>query len=287
MPKTLVTCDSTIAISPEKAKEYGLRVLPLNVIVDNVEYHDNVDIDYLKLAKMMRAGSVIKTSTPTPYEIEKFFDQLFKEGYEKIVHFTISSKLSSMFDLFTNICHEKYGDKVIIVDSKSVMNFMLSSVLNCKQLIEEKGYTPEDAVEEIKKHVTDVEVVFIPESLTYLKRGGRVSPTVAFIGNIIGLKPVLCFNDGALEKIGVTRNVKATMKEAALKFAALHKDPKIYKISIVAVDANEALVEFIHQIVKEYLPDFECTVDGFSVNVEAHAGPGTIGMIIHRKNNVY
>ena len=109
MSKTIVTCDSTIAISPEKAKEYGLKVLPLNVIVDNVEYHDGVDINYEKLASMMRDNGVIKTSTPTPYEIEAFFDNIFAEGYEKIVHFTISSKLSSMFDLFTNICKEKYS----------------------------------------------------------------------------------------------------------------------------------------------------------------------------------
>ncbi|MCH5180892.1 MAG: DegV family protein [Erysipelotrichales bacterium] len=283
MIKTIVTCDSTIAISPEKAKEYDLRVLPLNVIVDNVEYHDGVDINYIELAKMMRDGKVIKTSTPTPYEIEQFFDKLFEEGYEKIVHFTISSKLSSMFDLFTNTCQNKYGDKVVIVDSLSVMSFMLTSVLTAKKLIEKDNMPIEKALEIVKANISDFEVVFIPESLTFLKRGGRISPAVAFFGNLIGLKPVLGFVDGAITKIGTTRNIKVTLKETALRYAEMKKDPEIYKVAIASVDANPALIEFIEKLVKEYLPEYECTTDGFSVNVEAHAGPGTIALIMERK----
>ncbi len=284
MSKTIVTCDSTIAISPEKAKEYGLKVLPLNVIVDNVEYHDGVDINYEKLASMMRDNGVIKTSTPTPYEIESFFDKIFAEGYEKVVHFTISSKLSSMFDLFTNICKEKYGDKVIVVDSMSVMSFMLNNVLTAKELIEE-GAEPEQIPELLKDRINDIEVVFIPESLTFLKRGGRVSPAVALIGNLIGLKPVLGFKDGGIIKIGTTRNIKSTLKETAIKFKEMKKDPEKYDISIAYVDTNPAVVEFAQKMVEEYLPEYECHMDGFSVNVEAHTGPGTITIIMKRKVN--
>ena len=97
MSKTIVTCDSTIAISPEKAKEYGLKVLPLNVIVDNVEYHDGVDINYEKLASMMRDNGVIKTSTPTPYEIESFFDKIFAEDTKKL--FTLQFLVNSLLCL--------------------------------------------------------------------------------------------------------------------------------------------------------------------------------------------
>ena len=55
----------------------------------------------------MRGGSKIQTSTPTPYEIETYFDKIFAAGYDKVIHFTISSKLSSMFSLFTLSCREK------------------------------------------------------------------------------------------------------------------------------------------------------------------------------------
>ncbi|MCH5172146.1 MAG: DegV family protein [Erysipelotrichales bacterium] len=283
MNKTIVTCDSTIAILPEMAKKYDLKVLPLNVIVDNIEYHDGVDINYLELAKMMREGHIVKTSTPTPYEIENFFDKLFEEGYEKIVHFTISSKLSSMFDLFTNACRNKYSDKVVIVDSLSVMSFMLTSVLTAKKLIEKDEMPINEALEIVKKNIGDFDVTFIPESLTYLKRGGRINPAIAFFGNLIGLKPVLGFKDGAITKIGTTRNVKITLKETVIRLAEIKKDPEIYKVSIAAVDTNPALIEFIEKLIKEYLSEYEYSINGFSVNVEAHTGPGTIALILERK----
>ena len=285
MTKIAVTCDSTISISLEKAKEYGIKVLPLNVIVDNVEYHDGVDIDSDKLAKMMRDGGVIKTSTPTPYEIELFFDSIFAEGYDRIIHFTISSKLSSMFALFTNICQEKYKNKVVVIDSKSVMSFMLANVLTAKELVKQGNLSVEEIVLKIQERLTDSEVVFIPESLTYLKRGGRVPPAVCLIGNLIGIKPVLAFVDGAIEKLGTTRNIKATLKEYANKFAEMKKDPDKYAISIASVDTNPAMVEYAKKLVCETLPDYEYSLDTLAVNVEAHTGPGTIALILYRKVN--
>ena len=138
MKKILISCDSTCALPRDEAKKIGLPILPLNVIVDGVEYHDGIDIDPDQLNQMMRGGKSIKTSTPTPVEIDNFFDQIFKEeDPDVIIHFTISSKLSSMFNLFTNHCKERYGDKVVVVDSLSVCVYMLNHVLTAKKLAEE------------------------------------------------------------------------------------------------------------------------------------------------------
>jgi hypothetical protein len=92
-------------MSKSKIDELGLNVIPLNTIADGVEYHDTVDIDAEKLCELMRKGAKISTSTPTIGEIEEYFDRLFEESKaDVIIHFTISSKLSSMFSLFTTVC---------------------------------------------------------------------------------------------------------------------------------------------------------------------------------------
>ena len=91
--KIAISSDSTCAISQANAKEMGIYILPLNVIVDVKEYHDDIDINSEKLNKLMRGGSKIQTSTPTPFEIENYFDTIFAQGYDKVIHFTISSKL--------------------------------------------------------------------------------------------------------------------------------------------------------------------------------------------------
>ena len=114
--KIIVSCDTTIAMSKSKIDELGLNVIPLNTIADGVEYHDTVDIDAEKLCELMRNGAKISTSTPTIGEIEEYFDRLFEESKaDVIIHFTISSDLSSMFSLFTTVCEERYGDKVKVI----------------------------------------------------------------------------------------------------------------------------------------------------------------------------
>lgn len=279
--KILVTSDSTCALDRQEAEKIGLPILPLNVIVNGVEYHDGIDINTDTLCKMMRDGAVIKTSTPTPYEIETFFDAQFAKGYDHIIHFTISSKLSSMFELFTSQCHEKYGDRVTVIDSLTVCQFMLDHVFTAMEMVKE-GKGVEDIKEALKDRINTEDVRFIPESLTFLKNGGRISPTIAFVGNMIGLKPVLILKDGAIEKEGTTRNMKKTIDELLHKFENMNLDAKTWHIVILQFDTDEKMIEFVLARIKEVLPDFEAVLAPISINVCAHAGPGTIGVGISR-----
>lgn len=282
MKKIAVTSDSTCALSRVDAAKIGLEILPLNVIVDNIEYHDGIDIDLDKLAKMMRGGSVIKTSTPTPYEIETFFDSVFAKGYDEIIHFTISSKLSSMFELFTTKCKEKYGDKVLIIDSRAVCVYMLNHVLTARKWVEE-GFSKEEIGEKIKERISTEDLTFIPETLTYLKRGGRISPTVALIGNLIGIKPILKFVDGGIDKDSTTRNIKKSLHDLALLKKKENYDPEHIAIDIVTFDTRQTLVDFTYDLFKTEFPNFDINISSLSINVGAHTGPGTIGVGFHHK----
>lgn len=275
--KILVTSDSTCALERKEAEKIGLPILPLNVIANGVEYHDGVDIFPDQLNQLMRGGAVIKTSTPTPYEIETFFDEQFAKGVDHIIHFTISSKLSSMFDLFTHFCQDKYGEKVTVIDSRSVCTYMLNHVLAAKHLAEQ-GKSVDEIKAALQKRISSEEIFFLPESLTYLKNGGRISPAVALIGNLIGMKPVLALQDGAIEKKGTTRNVKKEIEEQLKSFAKKGCDPKQWEVHIVVFDTDPKLVDYTTHKIHELLPGFEVQCTPISINVCAHAGPGTIGV---------
>ena len=283
MAKIIVTSDSTCAMPRDIASSIGLNILPLNVIVNGVEYHDGIDIDLNKLCLMMREGADIKTSTPTPYEIESFFDGVFAKGADHIIHFTISHCLSSMFDLFTNICKEKYGNKVTVIDSLNVCSAMLQLVFTAKKMAEE-GYSVNEIVDEIELRKSEqLPIFFIPETLTYLKRGGRISPAVAAIGNFIGMKPVLSVKNGSLDKETTTRNIKKTLSERVDQIVLMKLDPSIYQIDILQCDTNDSLLQWLKEVVKNKLPEFVCEISNLSINVCAHAGPGTIGIAINKK----
>lgn len=273
--KIAISSDSTCSISQIQSKELGIYILPLNVIVDGNEYHDDVTINQEQLKTMMRNGSKIQTSTPTPYEIETYFDKIFAEGYDKVIHFTISSKLSSMYSLFTITCKEKYGDKIEVIDSLGVCSFMGNLVKRAKRLVDE-GVSFEETVEEVKSYINKDELYFVPESLTFLKNGGRVSPTVALIGNMLGIKPLLRFHDGEILKQGTVRTYRKAVNEILELFKEKDLNPKDFEFHVIEFDSMNAAEEVV-DIIKKAYPDFDIIITPISINVCAHCGPGTVG----------
>ena len=280
--KIAISSDSTLSISLAEAKERGLFVMPLNVIVDGREYHDNIDISREELTAFMRAGSRISTSTPTPVEIEEYFNKIFAEGYEEIVHFTISSKLSSMFELFSLTCANLFGDKITIIDSKSLCSFMANHVFEAKRLADE-GLSRAAIFEAISKRIASEYVIFVPESLTFLKNGGRVSPAVAAIGNWIRLKPILFFQNGEIGKKGATRHLKKAIEEELIELKKKGYDAKKYSLDILQFDTAKSNIELMNHLIEKNFPGFEVNLRPLAINVCAHTGPGTIGVGLNLK----
>lgn len=272
-----ISTDSTLAIRQKEAQLLGIFVMPLNVIIDGKEYHDDIDINNEDLEKYMRENRKISTSTPPPSEIEEHFNNIFAQGYEQIVHFTISSKLSSMFDLFTRTCQELYGDKVLVLDSSSVCHFMANHVLAAKKWRDE-GASLAEIGEKFKARVNTEYALFIPESLTYLKNGGRVSPAVALLGNFIGLRPILTFENGGIGKKGTTRNLKKALLEQMDDFKAKGFSPDKYTIEILQFATSRINLEIVQSFLKTNFAEYEINIRPISINVCAHAGPGTIGV---------
>ena len=193
--KIAVSTDTSSTINLELAKELGIHVFPLNVIINGEEFLDGISIDQDKLNTEMRAGKVIKTSTPPPMDVINYFTKIFEEGYDRVIHFTISSKLSSMNNLFNNISNDYFEGKVVVIDSYSLATVMLSHVLLAYEEVN-KGTEIETIKEMIESRKNNDFLCFVPENLTALKNGGRISPAVATIANFIGVVPVLTFNNG-------------------------------------------------------------------------------------------
>ncbi len=279
--KIAISADSTASITQKEAKEMGIFILPLNVIVDGKEYHDDISINQDTLKDMMRGGSKITTSTPTIHEIHTYFDNIFAKGYEKVVHLTISSKLSSMYELFVVTCKEKYGDKVTVIDSLIGCSFMGNMVRKAKKLANE-GKGVKEIKDEVLTYINKTDVYFIPESLTFLKRGGRVSPVVAAIGNLLQVKPVLKFYDGEIIKFETTRNTKKGFSRIFDMLKKANHDPKEYELHIADFDSTK-YIDYVVEEAKKIFPEFNIVRTPIAINVCAHAGPGTIGIGMTKK----
>ena len=281
--KILISTDTSCIINYDFLKKYELSVFPLNVIINGEEFLDGVTINQEELKIAMRSGKKIQTSTPPLGEVEEYFEKLLQKGYDHIIHFTISSKLSSMNELFNNVASKNYPGKVTVIDSLSVSTPMLSLVLTAYEMAK-AGNSVEEIVSAVEKKKNNWAVVFIPENLTALKNGGRISPTIAAIGNTIGIKPVIYLVDGKLEKAEMTRKVKLAFMQHADKFTEKYS-PKDYDYSFVSFDAVESTYNYLYDYIQQKVGEDKVVKGLIPINVCAHCGPGTVAILTSRKIN--
>lgn len=281
--KVLISADSSCLINPEITKKNNISLLPLNVIVDGEEYLDGISINHSELNEYMLQNKVIKTSTPPPGVVIDYFEKLFEKGYDKIIHFTISSKLSSMYSLFTNIAEEYFPGKVIVIDSYSGSALMLSHALFAKEEVE-KGTDIETICKLVEERKKDNLIWLIPKNLTTLKNGGRISPAIAAMGNMLGLKPVLTFQDGQLAKGAMTRSMKKVFFEKIDEVYNTHP-VRDYDYTIISFEGDNNVIKLLKDYINKYAPNYNVIEGTIPINISAHCGPGTLGLLVTPKIN--
>ena len=281
--RTLISTDTSCLINYEVLNKYEISVFPLNVIVDGEEYLDGITINQEQLKDAMRSNKKIKTSTPPLGEVVSYFENLFAKGYEHIIHFTISSKLSSMNQLFNNVAKEYFPGKVTIIDSYGLTVTMLSHVFFAYDEVQ-KETAVEEIIKKIEDRKTDNCIVFVPENLVALKNGGRISPAIAVIGDVLGIKPLISLTDGELKKEGMIRNIKKTFADK-INTSISTLPPQDYDYTILSFDANQATLQYIEAFANEKIKENNVIKGIIPINVCAHCGPGTIGLVISKKIN--
>ncbi len=281
--KTLISTDTSAVLNYDVFKKNELSVFALNVIIDGEEFLDGLTIDQKSLCDAMRSGKNIKTSTPPLGGVIEYFENLFEQGYDQIIHFTISSKLSSMNDLFKNVATNNFPGKLFVVDSYALSTIMLSQVLFASEEIK-KGRPVEEIIKDLEEFKKQSKVVFVPENLTALRNGGRISPTIAIIGNMLGIKPVISLSDGELKKEGTTKQVRKLLIESVATMQDTYPIDK-FDYTLVNFDAKEEVLSYVSNAISEIIGKGNLIEAILPINVCAHCGPGTIGLVVSKKIN--
>lgn len=281
--RILVSTDTSCLTAQNQLKNLEISLFPLNIIIDGEEFLDGVTITQDQVKDAMRSGKNIKTSTPPLGDIIEYFEKLFAKGYDHIIHFTISSKLSSMYDLFCNVTKQNFAGKVTVIDAYSLSSVMLSQVLYAYDEAK-KGSDVSDIVKSIEASKGDNYAVCVPENLTALKNGGRISPAVALIGNAIGIKPVIVLKDGELQKDSMTRRTRKTFVEK-IDFVKGKFPIDKYDYIVLNFDAKAEEVDYIFAYAESVFGTGTVMRGIIPVNVCAHCGPGTIGLVVSPRIN--
>ncbi len=183
-----------------------LTVLPMCIRFGDEEYQDGIDLSTQEFyEKLIESDQLPSTSLISPGTFADAFKAAVDAG-EQVVVITIAGKLSGTYQS-AMLAAADYGDDVFVVDSKNVATAEQILVLRGLELIGQ-GLPAREIAKQLEQEREKIHIVALLDTLEYLKKGGRISSAVAFVGGALNLKPVVTCKDGVVSMIGKARGSK-------------------------------------------------------------------------------
>ena len=284
--KVAIVTNSKSGITQEEAKNTGIYVLPMPFMMDGQTYFEDISLTQDKFYEKLKEGADISTSQPSPGDILDLWNRLLEE-YDQVVHIPMSSGLSSSCHTAMMLADEDYEGRVFVVNNQRISVTQRQSVMDAK-ILQESGKTGGEIKEYLEKTKMDSTIYITVDTLSYLKKGGRITPAAALLGSFLRIKPVLTIQGEKLDAFAKARTMKQakTIMVTALKKDLQERfgDPKAVHIQLAVAHTQnlEAAEEFVREL-KEIFPETgEILMDPLSLSVSCHIGPGSLALAASR-----
>lgn len=278
-----IITDSAANLTSKQIKDYGIKIVSLTYNVGGEEYLSYLpgeETDYKAFYDMLRNKEHVKTSLVSYDRVESALKQEFEAGND-VLYIAFSSALSGSYLVAKN-CAEDLAEqfperKAIVVDSlcASMGQGLLVKYAVDKQ---KEGLSLEETAQWLEDNKLNLVHLFTVDDLFFLKRGGRLSGTVAVVGTILNIKPLLhVSNEGKLVSYGKTRGRKVSIDELVARMGELGTDLKKQDIFISHGDCIEDAEYMAKQIKKKYSVK-SITINYVDQVIGSHSGPGTLAL---------
>ena len=184
MSKVIIMTDSNSGITQTQAKEMGVVVLPMPFYINEEMFYEDIDLSQEQFYEKLQAGGDIKTSMPLVGDVTDKWDELLKE-YDEVVYIPMSSGLSSSCET-AYMLSQDYDGKVEVVNNQRISVTMRQSVIDAKNLAE-AGKSAKEIKDILEAAKFDSSIYIMVDTLTYLKKGGRITPAAAALGTLLKL----------------------------------------------------------------------------------------------------
>ena len=282
MGNVAIVTDSNSGISQAEGKELGIYVIPMPFLVDGKLYFEDVDMNKEQFYHFLENDADLSTSQPSPGDVMDLWDKLLKE-YDEIVHIPMSSGLSASCSTAMGLARD-YDGKVQVVDNQRISVTMQQSVMDAKHLVA-AGKSAAQIKEILEKEALESSIYLMVDTLKYLKKGGRITPSAALLGSALNLKPILQIQGDKLDAYKKVRGVKAAKKnmlEAMKKDVEGRFSDYVTKGQLklhVAYTTDEETARQWKEEVQSVFPDIAISrMEPLSFSVTCHTGPGVLAI---------
>ena len=278
-----IVTDSTSYIPTEYLQKYDISVVSLNVFMNDKSTRE-LDIDNnLFYDEMNASNEVPKSSQPIPNEMLNTFENIVKNN-DSIIGIFLSSSMSGTFsnaNLIKNMLLEDYPNAdITIIDSKTnCMQMGFATIEGAKASLE--GKSKDDIVDIINNVLIHSRFLFSPDTLDYLKKGGRIGSASALLGNILQIKPILTVKDG---ETSVFTKVRTRKKAVDTIVNAVFEDIEengLGDIIVHHINCEEEGLKVAKRLEEKLNVPVKTQPIGPVIGL--HVGPGSIGIAYHTK----
>ncbi|HMB22823.1 MAG: DegV family protein [Chloroflexota bacterium] len=276
--KVAVVTDSTAYLPEKHLKRYNISVTPLSVIWGEQDLLDGVDILPDEFYKRLANSKVMPTTSQvTPGAMHKIFQPLLDQGYDVLGIF-ITSKLSGTVQSALQVRDSlpNARDRIAIVDSLSTTMALGWPVLTAARAADagESLLECQKVAENARDHTG---VLFIVETLEFLRRGGRIGGAAAFMGTALNIKPVLEIRDGQIAALEKIRTKQKAIKRVVDIVSERIKSKAPIRLAVTHA-ASETDANLLLEAACTQLDPVETLCCPLSPVIGTHTGPGTIAL---------
>lgn len=276
--KVAIVTDSTAYLPEESLKQYNITVVPLSVIWGDEIYRDGVDILPSEFYKRL-AGSKLMPSTSqvTPAAFQTVFQALIEQGFDVLGIF-VSSKISGTFQsaIQAREMLSNAEEKIAVLDSLWTTMAMGWPVLTAARAAQ-AGESLSECQKTAKNACDHSGVLFVVETLEFMRRGGRIGGAQAFLGTALNIKPVLEMRDGQIEALERVRTKQKAIQRAVEIVVERIKDKTPIRLAATHANSEKDALSLL-ELAQTALEPVETMCCPLSPVVGTHAGPGTVAL---------
>lgn len=278
-----IVTDSTSYIADEYIKKYDIKLVSLNVIINGVSSRE-LDIENeVFYEEIKNSKEIPKSSQPIPNEMLNTFREIVEDG-DSIVGIFLSSKMSGTYsnaNMIKDMILEDYPDAEIhILDSKTNCMQMGFAVIEAARTASE-GKSINEVINTANHVINNSRFLFTPETLEYLKKGGRIGGAAALFGNVLQIKPILTVVNGETSVFKKVRTRKKAIEEIVKTVLEEIEAKGLGDIVVHHINCQEDGLKLAKALENKLGKKVEIQSIGPVIGV--HVGPGSIGIAYYTK----
>ncbi len=277
-----IIADSTCYLPKEYIDKYNVSIVSLNVLLNGNSYRETDLSNDWFYNEMTKSPTIPTSSQPSIEELYSTVESLVKDGHD-VVGVFLSSDMSGTFstsNLVKNMILENYPNaKIVMIDSRSNCMQAGFAVLEAAKASNENK-SLDEVVSIAKNVIENSKFIFVPETLDYLKKGGRIGGAAALFGSLLQIKPILTVEDGKTTVFTKVRTKKKAIDKIVNTVLEQNSKSPIKGIIVHHINCESEGQELADRL-KNSLGLDNVKIQSIGPIIGLHVGPGSIGVAYH------